>query len=245
MTFQDVLTEKMKKRNNKNPKNYVGKIIGNFKVIKLRKEKSADGHALYDVVCVKCQHVLKHQRISELLRKNKDERCNHIDNQTNWPSRRLAGIYHNMLSRCNKPEDKSYRFYGAKRISVCDEWMTNPQAFINWALESGYTDDLTINRIDEKKGYFPENCEQISREENSKWKSTTNYIMVLGVLDSGKGWARKLGFGINYVNRYLRKYNYDHTVTMIMQTISESPELSKKYIHEITINKHLNEMRKH
>ena len=177
-------------------------------------------------------------------RKNKDERCNHVDKQINWPSRRLAGIYRGMLSRCNNPKDKSYRFYGAKKIRVCEEWMTNPQAFINWALESGYNKDLTINRIDECKGYFPANCEWIPRDENSKWKSSTNYISVIGIIDSGRGWSRRLGHGINYVNKYLRKNGYELTVIMIMQTICKSPELQIKYNHELVRKNHLDQMRK-
>ena len=234
----------MRTRKNKSPEDYLGTQVGNYKVVSLCDERSADGHALYDVVCTKCNHELKHQRISDLKRKNKGDRCNHIDTQTSWPSTRLRGIYHNMLSRCSNPKDKSFRFYGRKKISVCDEWMRNPQAFIDWALKSGYNKDLTINRIDECKGYFPENCEWIPREENSKWKSSTNYISVIGILDSGRGWSRRLGHGVNYVNKYLRINGYDLTVIMIMQTICKSPELQIKYNHELVRKNHLDQMRK-
>jgi len=235
----------MSKNNNKKPDFYVGKVIGNFLVVRLCNERSADGHKLYDVVCVKCGHELKRQRISELSRKNKDDRCNHVDKQTNWHSRRLGGIYRDMLYRCNNPKDKSYRFYGAKGIRVCDDWSSNPQSFNDWAIESGYTKDLTINRIDEEKDYCPENCEWIPLVENSKWKSSTNYISVLGILDSGRGWSCRLGHGINYVNKYLRKHGYKATVKMIIRTICESPELRKEYIHELIREKHLRDMRKH
>lgn len=59
-----------------------------------------------------------------------------------------------MLRRC---ADKSNPTYGGKGISVCDEWKTF-EPFMTWATSSGYADDLTIERVDNSKGYDPGNC---------------------------------------------------------------------------------------
>lgn len=72
--------------------------------------------------------------------------------------KRLYAIWSNMVRRCHNPRDKSYGNYGAAGISVCDEWRSNFHVFGEWAFSSGYTEDLTIDRIDNRLGYSPSNC---------------------------------------------------------------------------------------
>ena len=81
---------------------------------------------------------------------------------------RLYRIYKNMKNRCNNHNTPCYRFYGGKGIRVCDEWLNDPKAFIDWALSRGYADNLTIERIDSSKNYCPENCEWITQSEQAK-----------------------------------------------------------------------------
>lgn len=71
-----------------------------------------------------------------------------------------------MKRRCN-PNSTQYntRFYRENNIKICDEWL-NYDNFVKWALNNGYRDDLSLDRIDEKKDYCPENCQWISMKEN-------------------------------------------------------------------------------
>lgn len=78
---------------------------------------------------------------------------------------RLYSIWSNMLGRCYTSSNKAYKFYGARGISVCRQWHQF-QGFSVWALSNGYTDKLTIDRIDADKNYDPENCRWIPRDEN-------------------------------------------------------------------------------
>lgn len=86
-----------------------------------------------------------------------------------------AGIYNswqNMKQRCNNPKHPKYSNYGGRGITVCPEWL-NIVTFKKWALEHGYKPGLTVDRIDNDKGYSPDNCRWVSVSENSRKKSST------------------------------------------------------------------------
>lgn len=68
---------------------------------------------------------------------------------------RIYGIWTDMLHRCTNPAEKNY--YG-KGITVCKEWQIDFFNFYFWAMKNGYTDDLTIDRINTLGNYEPSNC---------------------------------------------------------------------------------------
>ena len=68
---------------------------------------------------------------------------------------RLYHLYHGIKQRCYNPKDKKYPLYGGKGIKMCDEWLNDYELFRIWALENGYNDSLTIDRIDSSKDYCP------------------------------------------------------------------------------------------
>ena len=78
---------------------------------------------------------------------------------------RLYFIYRGMLQRCNNPKSTSYKYYGAKGIKV---EFKDYQEFKEWSLVNGYTDELTIDRINSDDNYRPNNCQWITLSENSK-----------------------------------------------------------------------------
>ena len=71
---------------------------------------------------------------------------------------RLYNIWRGMRSRCNNGKNAHYKDYGGRGISVCEEWENDYEAFRDWALENGYEEQLTIDRINNDMGYTPENC---------------------------------------------------------------------------------------
>ena len=74
-----------------------------------------------------------------------------------------------MIYRCYKvpPTDDTWCWYRGKGITVCDEWRNSKEAFIEWALANGWKQHLTIDRIDSDKNYSPDNCQWITRRENT------------------------------------------------------------------------------
>jgi hypothetical protein len=79
---------------------------------------------------------------------------------------RIYSSYRAMLSRCYYKPAKVYQYYGAKGITVCDEWKNDFIAFLKWANDNGFDDKLEIDRIDSRGNYEPSNCQWITHTEN-------------------------------------------------------------------------------
>lgn len=76
--------------------------------------------------------------------------------------KRLYNVWVVMRERCNNKKWPQYESYGGRGITICEEW-NSFEAFMNWAYSSGYDKnakrgECTIDRIDNDKGYYPENC---------------------------------------------------------------------------------------
>ena len=85
---------------------------------------------------------------------------------------RLYRIYKGMIGRCYYPCYQRYNAYGGRGIEVCEEWVEDRTKFFEWALNNGYEDNLTIERIDVNGNYCPENCKWIPMHEQYKNKQS-------------------------------------------------------------------------
>lgn len=98
----------------------------------------------------------------------------------NQSGSRLHRIWCGMNTRCFNPKRKDFRHYGGRGITVCFEWQHHFEPFFQWAKENGYSDELTLDRIDNNKGYSPDNCRWVSRKEQSRNQRNTRFLTYLG-----------------------------------------------------------------
>jgi len=117
-------------------------------------------------------------------------------------STRLYNIWRGMRKRTYCQNQKDYEGYGGRGIAVCDEWKNNYEAFEKWALQSGYTNNLTIERINNDGDYTPENCRWATVEEQGNNKRNNHYITYNGEIKTVTEWSRI--FGIKKATVYNR-----------------------------------------
>lgn len=89
---------------------------------------------------------------------------------------RLAGIWYKMRTRCNNPKQIEYHHYGGRGIRVCKEWEEDFLKFKEWAVNNGYDDTLTIDRIDVNGDYEPSNCRWQTIQQQLNNKRTTLWV---------------------------------------------------------------------
>ncbi|MBP5422145.1 MAG: hypothetical protein J6Y78_06880 [Paludibacteraceae bacterium] len=100
----------------------------------------------------------------------REQHSTHGLSKTNHKPYRLYGIWAGIKDRCCNPNSKYWRRYGERGITVCPEWINDYVAFHEWSLANGYSDNLTLDRRDNDKGYSPDNCRWVSYsvQENNR-----------------------------------------------------------------------------
>lgn len=82
----------------------------------------------------------------------------------------LYSVWRGMKTRCYNKNAKEYKNWGARGIIVCNEWLNNPKAFIEWAISNGYKKGLQIDRPNNNGNYNPSNCRFTTNAENCRNK---------------------------------------------------------------------------
>lgn len=102
---------------------------------------------------------------------------------------RLDDIYYHMIQRCHREYSNSFKDYGAKGITVCEEWRKDKTSFFQWALNNGYSDELTLDRIDNSKGYCPENCRWASWKIQQNNRTNNHWLEIAGERHTVSEWS--------------------------------------------------------
>lgn len=212
-------------KRNFDPCSHVGETHGIYTIIDALDEKDQYGRYIYIGKCSECGY--ERRACYGHFNAEPTKVCMHsrlgtdkFVPMTKWNNKRIENIYNKIKQRCYEENNKDYKWYGGKGIKICDEWLNDPKLFEEWSLQNGYTDELTIDRINEDKNYSPDNCRWIPRIYNSKYKSTTSIIEVDGEVHTGKDWSKILGFGVNRINTYIRQYGLDNVIEFIRRYVA-------------------------
>lgn len=168
-------------------KELVGSIINGFNIIEdlgmiLDSSTSKKKYRYIKVQCIKCNKT-KEGRLKTFKEGASVCKCIRKYKPCIWTNeeRKIRKIYFGMRSRCYNKNINSYNSYGEKGINICDEWLNNKNEFIKWSLKNGYKDGLTIDRIDNEKGYSPENCRWVTNLQQARNKR--NVISIEKVIE--------------------------------------------------------------
>lgn len=170
-----------------------GQRFGRLVVIE-RADNSADGRARW--LC-RCDCGQSKTVLGEHLKKGRTKSCGCAKSESSSKrfkkhggrNSKLYRIWSNMKDRCNNPDCKVYSDYGGRGIKVCKEWIDDFSAFQKWALANGYKEGLTIDRKDNDKGYFPDNCRWTDRKIQGNNKRNCRYITYKGQRKTVAEWS--------------------------------------------------------
>lgn len=163
-----------------------------------------------------------HQKLYRNIRQNKAIKKElGIERYTDSP---LYRKHKSMMERCYDGKNISYPYYGARGIDVCFEWRGKDgvKNFIAWSMRNGYKHGLSLDRIDNNKGYYPENCrwvtiqeQAINKRRNKKyeWKGQTLILAQISRMEN-----------ISYSKLYRRINNNHMSIKDAIEDIKKSTE---------------------
>lgn len=117
---------------------------------------------------------------------------------------RLYRIWRNMKSRCHCPSAAKYHNYGGKGIDVCNEWI-DFTGFRAWAMGNGYSDELTLDRIDGNGDYCPDNCRWATFKEQNNNTAQNHILHHDGFSGTIAQWAERIGLPYKVLSERIRR----------------------------------------
>lgn len=203
-----------------NDEKWIGQKFGRLTVVSASYLPSGENHAWYwncKCDCGKMVYGIRPRNLKngntkscgclqDEIKKEKFIGCKRTHGKSNT---RLYGIWEKMKDRCERERCPAYKNYGGRGIKVCEEWH-DFQTFYDWAMANGYQENLTIERINNDKGYYPDNCCWITREEQAKNKRNIRYVEMDGEKIPLKTACER--FGVPYKAVHLRVTRYGMSI---------------------------------
>lgn len=186
-------------------KDYIGNKYGYVEILE-KTDKRKRGYIVYKCKCYNCGKIVEKTLEHLQTRKNKgynNMTCGCFDKHYNnfykngLSNTRLRHIYDNMKSRCYNKNNKSYKYYGGKNVTICDEWLKDFEFFYNWAINNGYQENLTIDRIDTNGNYEPNNCRWVNFREQISNRTNTIKLKYKNQIKPLSEWAKEYNIEIS------------------------------------------------
>lgn len=188
---------------------YIGQVINGLEILDISKENNNNVVRHYFIVkCVKCGEISKKDRFT-MCKGQSRCKCSYVNEpHIEKGHTRLYNAWCNMKSRCYNENHHRYRIYGARGIKVCDEWVNNYNNFYKWAIENGYRDNLTIDRIDVNGNYEPSNCRWTTQKEQCNNQRKNHYLTYKGKTQSMSKWADEIGIKYTTLRARINRSNW-------------------------------------
>lgn len=142
---------------------------------------------------------------------------------------RLYRLWCHIKWRCLNKNCKQYPDYGGRGIKICDGWLNSYESFRDWALANGYSDELTIDRIDVNGNYTPSNCRWVDNKTQARNKRRTIYVRVNGESKTLSELAEQLGVSYYTLHKRIRYLGYPPEGNAVSAAIRH-PTYSKEII---------------
>ena len=191
--------------------NLIGQKFGMLTVLSQANDKvRSDGYhiAIWNCVCDCGNEIIVS---SSTLKSGHTKSCgclqgeHHNDSNHRTGKTRLYRIWGDMKQRCYNENNSSFKNYGGRGIGICDEWKQSYIKFKEWALQNGYDDNLTIERINVNGSYCPENCKWATQLEQANNTRANRMITFNGETLTLAQWNKKLGFKRGVLEYRFRK----------------------------------------
>lgn len=124
--------------------------------------------------------------------------------KVNISNERLYGIWNNMHDRCENPKNNAFKHYGERGITVCEEWNYYSK-FCAWAWNNGYSDDLSLDRIDVNGNYESRNCRWATMKEQANNKRNNKVIEYKGEWLTLAEWSAITSVDKRYISKRLTR----------------------------------------
>lgn len=191
----------------------INKKFGRLLVLKIDKKVpryypngTIRGHRTYYKCQCECGNIVSIERSCLLSGTTKScgcyakEKAKTANITHNLTHHRLYNIFHKMRARCLKTKCKSYPNYGGRGITICPEWKNNFLAFYNWAINNGYSDNLSLDRIDVNGNYEPSNCRWTTSKIQNNNKRSNFLITIYNRTQTLKEWCDEKGLNYEVVS---------------------------------------------
>lgn len=138
--------------------------------------------------------------------KAEQDRINLIKNHSHKMSgTRLYNEWQRMKGRCLNKNNPDYMDYGGRGITICEEWKKDFSKFKEWAMENGYSDKLSIDRIDNNKGYSPDNCRWADDKTQANNRRSNIKVTIGTETKSLKQWCEMYGLDYSHIHYLVKK----------------------------------------
>lgn len=185
-----------------------GKKFGKLEVIGVHDTGSRKTHYVCQCDCGNVKVVRADALISGAtkscgcIKKEQDKINLSANHKHKMSGTRIYETWQDMKRRCYNKQNARYDRYGGRGITVCDEWLNNFQSFYDWAISNGYSDDLTIDRIDNDGNYEPSNCRWSTAKEQCNNRGSNINITIGNATKSLMCWCEI--FNVDYKKVYAR-----------------------------------------